>query len=94
VSHAGPHSSGSGAVAEIRLEALPEIEREEILAARAEEMQKYKDSMALNAMYKMTGAGGAEASEDDGEGPSRKRRELRRVTLEKQIANRQASTRV
>lgn len=40
-------------------------------------MQKYKDSMALNAMYKMTGAGGADAGDDtDGEGSSRKRREL------------------
>jgi len=64
------------AVSDYRLESLPEIEREEILAARAEEMQKYKDSMALNAMYKMTGAGGADAGDDtDGEGSSRKRRE-------------------
>jgi len=60
----------------VRLEAMPEIEREEILAARAEEMQKYKDSMALNAMYKMTGAGAADTGEaSDGDGP-RKRRQL------------------
>lgn len=38
-----------------RLEAMPEIERENILAARQEEMQKFKDSAQLDAMFKMAG---------------------------------------
>lgn len=83
----------AGLSSDDRLEGLPEIEREEILAARAEEMQKYKDSMALNAMYKMTGAGGADAGEDtDGEGTSRKRRMLVRG-LVRAGADTQANTR-
>jgi hypothetical protein len=56
-----------------RLEGLPEIERENILAGRLEEMQKLKDSMQLDAMYKMAGMGGDEEEEDDE--PSRKKRE-------------------
>lgn len=38
-----------------RLEGMPEIERENILAARLEEMQKLKDSAQLDAMFKMAG---------------------------------------
>jgi RNA polymerase-associated protein RTF1 len=34
---------------------MPEIERENILASRLEEMQKFKDSAQLNEMYKMAG---------------------------------------
>lgn len=52
---------------------MPEIEREAILAARQEEMQKYKDSQQLDAMYRMAGMGGDEESEEE---PSRKKREL------------------
>lgn len=57
---------------------MPEIERENILAGRLEEMQKLKDSQQLDAMYKMAGMGGAEGEEDDDEDddePSRKKRE-------------------
>jgi len=57
-----------------RLDALPEIERENILAGRLEEMQKFKDSMQLDMMYKMAGAGGDDDDDDDDDGPSRKRR--------------------
>ena len=56
------------------LESLPEIEREDILASRLEEMQKYKDSMALDAMF--GSAAGAGDDDDEDEGPSRKKREL------------------
>ncbi|WVO18290.1 hypothetical protein L204_106003 [Cryptococcus depauperatus] len=45
------------------LENLPEIERENILASRLEEIQKYKDSQALDAMFKTIG--GDEEDEDD-----------------------------
>ncbi|WWD21079.1 hypothetical protein CI109_105560 [Kwoniella shandongensis] len=51
-----------------KLEALPEIERENILAGRLEEMQKFKDSQALDAMFQTL-----QGDEDDDE-PSRKRR--------------------
>ncbi|KAL7421173.1 RNA polymerase-associated protein rtf1 [Cryptotrichosporon argae] len=54
------------------LESLPEIERENILANRQEEMQRFKDAAQLDAMYKMAGMG--EADDEDDEGPSRKRR--------------------
>jgi RNA polymerase-associated protein RTF1 len=57
----------------IRLEGLPEIEREAILAGRLEEMQKFKDSQQLDAMYKMARMGGDEENEDEGQ--SRKKRE-------------------
>lgn len=40
-----------------RLEAMPEIEREELLAARQEEIQKFKDAAQLDAMYKMAAGG-------------------------------------
>jgi len=50
---------------------MPEIERENILAGRLEEMQKYKDSAQLDAMYKMAGMGGEEESDEE---PSRKKR--------------------
>lgn len=56
-----------------RLEDMPEFEREAILAGRLEEMQKYKDSQQLEAMYRMAGMGGAE--EEDEDEPSRKKRE-------------------
>jgi len=56
------------------LESLPEIDRENILASRLEEMQKYKDSQQLDAMYKMAGMGGDKDDEDEDEGPSRKKR--------------------
>ena len=58
---------------------MPEIERENILASRLEEMQKFKDSQQLDAMYKMAGMGGGgedETAEDDGH--SRKKRRYRR----------------
>lgn len=55
------------------LENLPEIERENILASRLEEMQKFKDSQALDAMFK-TAHGGDDEDEDDSR--ARKRREL------------------
>lgn len=55
-----------------RLENLPEIERENILASRLEEMQKFKDSQALDAMFK-TAHGGDDEEEDDSR--ARKRRE-------------------
>jgi hypothetical protein len=54
---------------------LPEIERENILAGRLEEMQKFKDAMQLDMMYKMAGAGGDDEDEDDDGEPSRKRSE-------------------
>ncbi|WVF65669.1 hypothetical protein IAT40_000400 [Kwoniella sp. CBS 6097] len=61
------------------LEALPEIERENILASRLEEMQKFKDSQALDAMFKTIGG---DESDDDDDGPSRKRRKHTSVTKE------------
>ncbi|GFZ47472.1 hypothetical protein JCM24511_05216 [Saitozyma sp. JCM 24511] len=62
------------------LEGLPEIERENILAARLEEMQKFKDSQQLEAMYKMAGMGRDE--DDDEEGPRAKKRKHTSVTKE------------
>jgi RNA polymerase-associated protein RTF1 len=53
---------------------MPEFEREAILAGRQEEMQKYKDSQQLDAMYRMAGMGGEEEAESEEE-PSRKKRE-------------------
>ena len=53
---------------------MPEIERENILASRLEEMQKIKDRLALNAMFKSAGMGGDEDDESDEE-PTRKKRE-------------------
>ncbi|WVW79215.1 hypothetical protein I302_101181 [Kwoniella bestiolae CBS 10118] len=61
------------------LENLPEIEREEILASRLEEMQKFKDSQALDAMFKTIGG---DDEDDDDEGPSRKRRKHTSVSKE------------
>ena len=59
---------------------MPEIERENILASRLEEMQKYKDSQQLDAMYKMAGMADDD-DEDDESGPSsRKRRKHTSVT--------------
>lgn len=52
------------------LDNLPEIERENILASRQEEIQKFKDSMALDAMFRA-----ANDDADDDDAPSRKRRE-------------------
>jgi len=66
--------TGEGGSANERLDALPEIERENILAGRLEEMQKFKDAMQLDMMYKMAGAGGDDDDEDDDGEPSRKRR--------------------
>ncbi|ORX39021.1 hypothetical protein BD324DRAFT_618258 [Kockovaella imperatae] len=63
-----------------QLEDMPEIEREEILAARLEEMQKYKDSMALDAMFRSAAGGGVADDDDDDEGPSRKKRKHTSVT--------------
>lgn len=57
---------------------MPEIERENILATRLEELQKYKDSQQLDMMYKMAGMGGddeEEEEEDDEDERSRKRSE-------------------
>jgi RNA polymerase-associated protein RTF1 len=56
------------------LSTLPEIERENILAGRLEEMQKFKDSQNLDAMYRMAGGGGDE--DEDEEDEPRKRRKL------------------
>jgi len=58
------------------LESLPEIEREDILAGRLEEMQKFKDSQQLDAMYKMAGMGGEEEDDEDEDDEPRKRRKL------------------
>lgn len=52
------------------LESLPEIERENILASRQEEIQKFKDAAQLDAMYKMAGMTG----DDDDDMPARKQR--------------------
>ena len=54
---------------------MPEIQRENILASRLEEMQKFKDSQQLDMMFKMAGMGGDEG--DDDEPSSRKRRGLK-----------------
>jgi hypothetical protein len=56
------------------LSTLPEIERENILAGRLEEMQKFKDSQNLDAMYRMAGGGGDEDENEEDE--PRKRRKL------------------
>ncbi|GMK59323.1 hypothetical protein CspeluHIS016_0703380 [Cutaneotrichosporon spelunceum] len=61
------------------LESLPEIERENILAARQEEIQKFKDAAQLDAMYKM--AAGQDEDEDDY--APRKQRKHTSVTDEK-----------
>jgi RNA polymerase-associated protein RTF1 len=53
---------------------MPEIEREDILAGRLEEMQKFKDSQQLDAMYKMAGMGGDDEEEEDDDDEPRKRR--------------------
>lgn len=55
---------------EVSLESLPEIERENILAGRLEEMQKFKDSQALDAMYKMAGM----ADDEEEDEPKKRRR--------------------
>lgn len=44
---------------------LPEIEREEILAERAEERQKHLDSLALGELYKATRGDEAEDDVDE-----------------------------
>lgn len=54
----------------LSLESLPEIERENILASRQEEIQKFKDAAQLDAMYKMAGMTG----DDDDDMPARKQR--------------------
>ncbi|WWC91323.1 uncharacterized protein L201_006266 [Kwoniella dendrophila CBS 6074] len=61
------------------LENMNEIERENILASRLEEMQKFKDSQALDAMFKTIGG---DDDEDDEDGPSRKRRKHTSVSKE------------
>ncbi|WVQ81177.1 hypothetical protein IAT38_003299 [Cryptococcus sp. DSM 104549] len=61
------------------LENMPEIQRENILASRLEEMQKFKDSQALDAMFK--GIGGDEDDDED-EGRARKKRKHTSVTKE------------
>lgn len=57
---------------------MPEIEREDILASRLEEMQKFKDSQQLDAMYKMAGMGNDEDEEDEDDDEPRKRRRFTR----------------
>lgn len=64
-------SSGTAPTLLFRLDSLPEIEREDILASRQEEMQKYKDSMQLDAMYKMA----VDVDDDDDDSHHHKRRE-------------------
>jgi len=73
------------------LSTLPEIERENILAGRLEEMQKFKDSQNLDAMYRMAGGGGDE--DEDEEDEPRKRRKLSFARLRTQLT-RQESTQV
>jgi hypothetical protein len=63
-------------MSDVSLESLPEIERENILAGRLEEMQKFKDSQQLDAMYKMAGMGGEEEDDEDEDDEPRKRRKL------------------
>ena len=41
-----------------RLMDLDELEREDILASRQEEMQKYKDSLNINRLFSAAQAGG------------------------------------
>lgn len=60
------------------LESLPEIEKEQILAQRQEEIQKYKDSMQLDAMWKMAQMEG----DDSDDGHAKKRRKHTSVTTE------------
>jgi len=55
---------------------MPEIERENILASRLEEMQKFKDSQQLDAMYKMAGMGNEDEEDDDDDEPRKRRRSL------------------
>ncbi|WWC64143.1 uncharacterized protein I303_106751 [Kwoniella dejecticola CBS 10117] len=62
-----------------RLENMNEIEREDILAGRLEEMQKLKDSQALDAMFKTIGG---DDQNDDDDGPSRKKRKHTSVSKE------------
>lgn len=50
---------------------MPEIERESILAAREDEMQKFRDSQQLDMMFRMAGA-----DDDDDDEHARKRRAL------------------
>lgn len=54
---------------------MPEIEREAILAARQEEMQKFKDAQQLEAMYRAAGmgSGAGDDDDDDDDEPSRKK---------------------
>jgi RNA polymerase-associated protein RTF1 len=52
---------------------LPEIERENILAGRLEEMQNFKDSQQLDAMYKMAGMGGDDDEDDYDDEPKKRR---------------------
>ena len=52
-----------------RLEGLPEIDRESILATRQEEIQKYKESLQIAAMYKMA----VDQDDDDDDSHPRKR---------------------
>jgi hypothetical protein len=52
-----------------RLDGLPEIERESILASRQEEMHQYKESLQIAAMYKMT----MDQEGDDDDSPRGKR---------------------
>ena len=64
----------------IRLEGMPEIERENILASRLEEMQKLKDAQQLDAIYRLAAGGDDDESSD--EGMSRKRRKHTSVSKE------------
>jgi hypothetical protein len=60
-----------------RLEEMPEIEREEILAARLEERQQVETSNQLDAMYRLTGAKDADAgASSEEEGRARRKRPL------------------
>lgn len=49
---------------------LPEIEREQILADRAEERQKHLDSLALGELYKATRGDEAEDDADQHDAPT------------------------
>lgn len=56
------------------LDSLPEIERENILAGRLEEMQKFKDTQALDAMYKMAGMDDEEEEDEYDDEPIKRRK--------------------
>ncbi len=55
---------------------MPEIEREELLAQRAEDMQKFLDRQNLNNLVKAQGGGG-----DEGAAAAAKRQYLSKLMI-------------